>query len=85
MSKSGTSRENCLQGKDHGNAYRQRQIYNLLQENGPMLAREIADEIDISVAAARSPLQKLRRDGYVKARPSLENPSNNVYEVVADE
>lgn len=85
MSSKGTSREHCIQGKEHGNAYRQREIYDLLQERGPMLAKDIAKEVGLGRDSARSVIQKLQRDGYVETRPDLEFPSRNLYRVVKDE
>jgi len=85
MSSKGTSREHCVQGIEHGNAYRQREVYDLLQERGPMPSREIANEVGLEVAAVRSTLGKLRRDGYVEKRPCITNPGKPVYEVAEDE
>jgi len=82
---SGTSREHCVQGINHGNAQTQREVYSLLQERGSMTCREIANEIGVRITGARTVLQRLQRDGYVEKRPNITNPGKPLYEVVKNE
>lgn len=65
--------------------HRQIEVFEVLDEHGPMTSREIADRLGEADNNVGYVLRQLRSSGYIETRPDIRCPTRFIYEVADDE